>query len=333
MGRLFLHIGTHKTGTTTIQRSLSASRTQLLERGIVYPDYSAIGLPAHYAHLGVANALAGEHDVITVAQAEAFFAHVAVETAGGKSDAIVSAEPMWRQVLSSTPPYAMNRAGEYWEARDRYIGKLADLVGDATIVVVVRRQAEFSQSMYQEHVKVTRYKEDFEFFLRDFWFHFDYLGQYQAWKRRFPNVMIVRYDDIAGPTITKRFLNRIGLKPGRLKSVAATNVGLSTDAVVIKRLLNHSSRSKADIENTAKMIDRKISELGLGNKRSFFSSWKAMARFQLSLEDDNVLLAKLSGHERLFDDIAESTGTSFGDFLNSRVADMIVAQLEAALPS
>lgn len=333
MGRLFLHIGTHKTGTTTVQRSLHAARTQLLERGIVYPDYSAIGLPSHYAHLGVANALAGEHDAITLAQAEAFFAHVAVETAGGESDAILSAEPMWRQVLSSTPPYAIEGVEEYWEARDRYIGKLAELVGDATIVIVLRRQAEFSQSMYQEHVKVTRYKEVFQSFLRDFWFHFDYLGQYRAWKRRFPNVMIVRYDDIAGPSIAKRFLNQIGLKPGRLKSVEATNVGLSADAVVIKRLLNHSSRSKADIENLARKIDREISNLGLESKRSFFSSWHAMARFQLSLNDDNVALAKLSGHERLFDDIAEGTATSFGDFLNPKVADMIAAQLEASLPS
>jgi hypothetical protein len=36
--RLFLHVGTPKTGTTTLQQACNASRASLLTRGILYPD-------------------------------------------------------------------------------------------------------------------------------------------------------------------------------------------------------------------------------------------------------------------------------------------------------
>ena len=39
MGRLIVHIGTHKTATTTIQHHLAANRKVLASRGIWYPSY------------------------------------------------------------------------------------------------------------------------------------------------------------------------------------------------------------------------------------------------------------------------------------------------------
>jgi len=59
MARLILHIGTHKTATTTIQNSFHANRKLLAQHGLIYPDLGRaaghhglvtdwIDLPANY---------------------------------------------------------------------------------------------------------------------------------------------------------------------------------------------------------------------------------------------------------------------------------------------
>lgn len=40
MTKVILHVGTHKTGTTSIQAALAASRPALQAAGILYPDVS-----------------------------------------------------------------------------------------------------------------------------------------------------------------------------------------------------------------------------------------------------------------------------------------------------
>lgn len=331
MGKIHLHIGTHKTGTTTIQRSLSASRVHLREMGICYPDYSVINAPPHYAHLGAANALAGGHDSITQAQAEKFFRDT--QRLSAEFDhVIISAEPMWRQVLGGGRPSSMRSPDQYWDARNAYIAHLKDCVGDAQIILVLRNQADFAQSMYQEHVKVTKYTSDFETFTKEFWFHFDYYGQYCAWKAYFPDIKVIRFSDIIGPEITKKFLNRVGLKPGRIRSVGATNVGISVDAVIAKRFANQSSKSKNELNNFIKNLDRAIAEKSPSGRRSFFRNWNHLMDFQNSFSDANDNLALEAGYDRLFDPfILDDDERVYGDLLRPEVADIIINHLDKEL--
>jgi len=44
---LIVHIGSHKTGTTAIQRFAASHRATLRERGLWYPSYEEIGRPEH----------------------------------------------------------------------------------------------------------------------------------------------------------------------------------------------------------------------------------------------------------------------------------------------
>jgi hypothetical protein len=43
--KLVLHAGTHKTGTTSIQKVLSDNRTWLRDRGLIYPDGEGVYSP------------------------------------------------------------------------------------------------------------------------------------------------------------------------------------------------------------------------------------------------------------------------------------------------
>jgi len=73
MSRLIVHIGTHKTATTSLQRHLARNLEALAARDIWYPDYGLIGRGSHYAPLGIVNALAGQHETFGIADAWAFF--------------------------------------------------------------------------------------------------------------------------------------------------------------------------------------------------------------------------------------------------------------------
>src|SRR5918995_1398619 len=94
MGRLIVHIGTHKTATTTIQRHLARNRRALAARGIWYPSYDLIGKPRHYAHLGIVNAFSAQHAKLTRADAEPFYRHV---TYLRPNEVPGDAETYWRQ--------------------------------------------------------------------------------------------------------------------------------------------------------------------------------------------------------------------------------------------
>ncbi|MEL7342883.1 MAG: hypothetical protein AAGM67_20530, partial [Bacteroidota bacterium] len=63
---LYLHIGTHKTGSTAIQQTLANNRTLLLNNGYLYPESATIG----YGHHQLPSAISGEHSTKFAARAE-----------------------------------------------------------------------------------------------------------------------------------------------------------------------------------------------------------------------------------------------------------------------
>lgn len=280
-------MGTHKTGTTTIQRTLGASRPILLRNGISYPDYASIGRKAHYAHLGIANALAGDHPNMTQSDAATFFERVRRDAE--RHDAtLISAEPMYRQTIGDRAPQNVDDPETYWAMRNAYIERLHTLIGPAEIAIVVRRQADFAESMYQEHVKVTRYSRPFETFLSDFWFNFRYLDQVRAWERVFGKVTVIPFDDIKGAQICTRFLDKLNLHPGELTQVSNMNVGLPHDAVILKRELNAQSHAREQLNAFASLMSTPSFDPDPpGTPRSFFDSAEARAAFQDAFAREN----------------------------------------------
>lgn len=292
MTRLVVHIGTHKTGTTTIQRTLSANRQQLLARSINYPNYSLIGRKPHYAHLGMANALAGDHPNIPKEAAEDFFRSVRSQ-AEEHQTTLISAESMYRQVIGEAPQNAISREA-YWKGRIAYINRVHEVLGSAEIVMVVRRQADFAESMYQEHVKVTRYGKTFLEFLKEFWFHFEYYQQAKAWAEVFGNIKIIRFDDIKGKNIAENFLNFLSIDAGPLRTIPNQNESLSHEAVMLKRILNVGSYPREQLREFSRQLTelKKIAPQSK-TRRSFFNSDKSRNVFQDGFLVDNEKLEKL----------------------------------------
>ena len=149
---LIVHVGTHKTGTTTIQRFASANRLELRNHGLWYPAYSEIGLFDHYAHHQLAFAI-GEEKASKLSESEAarFIDHIDKNRKRDET-VLISAEPLYRLTLGLEEKKHRWRSSSaaYWDARERFIAKLRASFpfDDVQILICLRRQDNFARSVY-----------------------------------------------------------------------------------------------------------------------------------------------------------------------------------------
>lgn len=332
MGRVVVHIGTHKTGTTSIQKSLAEHRAALLQQGVLYPDYTMLKLGKHYAHIGMANALAGQHQKYTVQDAENFF-KLTRSISDSMAVTLLSAEPFYRQVLSKNSPQNIKTSQEYWLARDKYIARFRQLIGPAEIILVVRRQEDFAESMYQEQIKVTKYSKDFRTYLEKFWFHFNYADQADAWASHFPSVKIIPFYKIQGEHITKNFLSLAGIRAKNIQDGKLQNVGLPQDGVILKRAANSLRLPQDTYKAFSECIlsDRFRNALP-SDKRSFFSSAAERSDFYQQHVLENVRLASRAGLtiDELFGP-AKADNFVYGDSVTQDSLEIMLRILQSVL--
>ncbi|GIT91421.1 hypothetical protein JANAI62_18780 [Jannaschia pagri] len=297
MSRLILHIGTHKTATTSIQKYLNRNRDVLAERGIFYPSYDLIDHPVHYAHQAAVNAFSNQNDDMTRDQAIAFFAAVRARRAD-HDITILSAEPLYRH-LDQAPAQPMPQDPEvYWARRRSYITQIAEQVGGAEVVVVFREQADYAHSLYQEHVKSTRYHHNMQVFRQRFWFHFDFLGQAKAWDAVFPGLRALSYAHLCrGAGVEENFAAALDLNlPEGLPTAGRQNEGMLPDLVVLKRLLHHTCHSRDDIRRRMDQLDHAIRQhpdlLGMLRARTLYRDAKGRRAFHSRFAAANAELTQ-----------------------------------------
>jgi hypothetical protein len=296
MSRLILHIGTHKTATTSLQRHLARNRAALAARGIWYPDYELIGKGTHYAHLGIVNGFSGQHEKFSVEDARAFFREVG-RRARDHEATIISGEPFYRHVAYERPGPVPRDPEVYWPQRAAYVAQIREAFGDvdAEIAVVFRRQVDYAPSLYQEQVKVTRYARDFATFRQDYWFHFDYLGQARVWARVFPRLRPMRFEDlVAGGDPSGPFGALLGLDLSGPVTVPQQNVSMPPDAVILKRML-HATKIDKDVlrEDIEAMLNGPLRRrLKRFRNRSFYTDAADMKAFHRRFERDNAYLGR-----------------------------------------
>jgi hypothetical protein len=128
MSGFVLHIGTHKTGTTALQRTFGAARLSLRAHGIVYPCLQ-LREPGH--HILVGPWIDRRHDRPTTVR---LWRRLAESHAGGKSTLVISSEEFSR---------ARPQSVDFTELAGFVAG-----FGRRTIVCYLRNQASYIQSIY-----------------------------------------------------------------------------------------------------------------------------------------------------------------------------------------
>ncbi len=196
--RLILHIGSHKTGTTAIQRFCSQNREVLLSQGILYPSYALIEENEHYAHLALAHGIAGQDARWPVDKIRRFLAKAAT-VCPENGCILLSAEPLFRHLIVVSRKMTKHLADrEYWVAKRRYIQAVAEVLQDfdVEVVAVFRSQTNYFGSLYQEVIKVTRFSgTPFEFYMMKR-HELDYFEQMQAWAAFFPKVRVMVFEQL-----------------------------------------------------------------------------------------------------------------------------------------
>ncbi len=290
--RLILHIGTHKTGTTSIQKFLSAHHEELARRGVWYPGYDIIGERPHYAHLHFAHGLAEQKSSrIDLSMAQQFAREVALR-ACDYDLTIISAEPFYRHRLPAVP----HSDATYVQARRRYIDRVREAFSafDVELAVVLRRQDQFAQSLYNEHVKVTSYRESFLSFVDQRRPLFDYLSQIGLWEEKFPDISLQIFEDLVQSEhgLVKGFLNYFGVRADDLAQPALENESLPLPLLAYKRALNKSTLDRDQLANLSQLLSQSAISNRLkesGQRLSWMSNDEAV-QFQAAFERDNQVV-------------------------------------------
>lgn len=209
--RLILHAGTQKTGTSAIQASLSENRSALQKEGIFYPQSRHIFGGSQTAHHEFAHTLAGR----TRSHGNLVRQFVTRLKSEARSDetVLLSSEALYRHV-HGYKRWDQLSPREYWVRRLRYIETVSEVLSDFDVEVLLclRRQDNFAESLYAEGLTKSPSKLTFSDWRRRSSPLFDYTAQVAAFATQFPFVTILQYEEAAQAGLIKSFFDQLGIE-------------------------------------------------------------------------------------------------------------------------
>ncbi len=202
--RLYIHIGTHKTGTTSLQNFLFANRKKLADAGVSYPE---IGIDEGAQHVLGGNLVKG--------LGLSVFGHTKPKRSN------IAEFPLWKELAShlvTTPMKSVLVSTEEfeWLSRPEVIRNyLFDI--DVKIVIYLRRQDKYLESLYQTFVKGPRHlAQPFPAWLNkamSVWKIHDYFSLLSRWADIFgrENLIVRIFEKEVQSGLERGFLSLIGI--------------------------------------------------------------------------------------------------------------------------
>lgn len=273
--QVFLHMGAHKTGTTTLQADLASNRDALSRCGLIYPDFNKAN-----SHFQWARFLAGEMPNISAVQHQQLTAEWLDGLQAGQA-LLLSAESFYRHI---------NTQGDY-------LVKLRSVLdgADITPVLCLRRQADYAKSLYGEWVMNWQYPHDIYTFIQEFygWFDFERVVKQVSLLGR---PLLISYHQIAGKALTENFLRHLGYNATLSLQSKALRVSVSDAEIYLKRLLNTrypQNKFRAVVADTVKhFVHVKYTELASPMPALIWHGVLQPAIFERSFNMANMRLAK-----------------------------------------
>jgi hypothetical protein len=209
--RLILHAGTHKTGTTSIQKALFDNQTWLRQSGLVYPDGGDLYRKSRLAHHYFVRAFTGT-SAEDLALAAEFLDRIRTQIRNPDDTIIISAEPVYRHI-DGYVDWQHFADADYWVRRNSYLSRLANALHDfdVTVVIFFRERASFARSLYGE---VVNRKGHWQGSPREFMIHFhhwfEYKHQIAAFQAAFGDVRTCSYERAVDKGLIRTFFETIG---------------------------------------------------------------------------------------------------------------------------
>ena len=302
--QVILHIGTGKTGTTTIQHLLRLSRPALADVGVLYPITPG---PVRHTKLGLSF----------------------------RSDDDLATMPAWKRMRAQDPERFRRRVHrklrkEIAEAdlprvlfsdealygfRGDILGRLRaftdELASQVRIVVYLRRQDDHLISYYQQQVKVGETRRLADWATTDRSSTYDYARRLADWRQGMEHAELVvrRFERSAflHGSLEADFLEAAGVDGIPATPVERKNESMSAEAVEFFRIYNLCVREHGDygvdrIQLVNRLVDRSTGPaltLTADALDAFVGQWEA----------SNAQVAReYFGDEQLFRDPRKSSG-------------------------
>ncbi|MRU15522.1 hypothetical protein FDP25_08785 [Roseovarius sp. A21] len=304
---LYMHVGAGKTGTSVLQQFFLANQNALAERGYIFPHQCQVNV-----NHGVQHHLLADLGSYKNPSAIDAWAEIAV---GSRQTAVISSELLHNKISTGEGP--------------TFFRQLRELFADWNIRVVfyIRRQSQWLQSAYAQHVKgaleVRKYP--------------DFVGHY---KRNLPD-QIIEFSEIFGPKamvvrpferaqfvgsdICKDFCTAIDLEWSNEFKIPKINANprLTLDALELKRQLNHYFDSPKDMKCILDaLLDYSKREDSKASADAFHTHDLFDPAIQLKIEQENASkYARIAGEL-----MGRSDGVLFRDGLDARLSGAIAAE-------
>jgi len=134
--KVFVHIGSHKTGTTAVQTFANANAGWLRDRGLLYPSFDLLDRSKERSHFGFLNRVLEGPGTESWADAEALLVAAADVANGNDLDLLFSVEKLFRL----TPEHI----GPFYELLRSHLPE-----AEFVIVCALRSQPAFLDSLYR----------------------------------------------------------------------------------------------------------------------------------------------------------------------------------------
>lgn len=301
---ILLHIGSHKTGTTSIQRFLGRNREALRHQGIWYPTEAELlaGGRDLIPHLNFARSLdcTGKPKPFDNAQLSEIATNLARRSRDYKTT-IISAEAFWR--IGFGGDTRDGQSEQIWQSKHRNISRIRDLLGDADVkvIAVLRERVSYIQSSYSEFVLATFFHKGIQQFIRQFSHIPDYLRHLEAWEAFFP-LQVLSYEDLCSRgtlphVFTRALAGDLALPAPEHNADPRFNEGHPVPCVLYKRYLNRIEQmprqQRVRLYNQARKKFGKSRAKGRLSGLEAINSWLtagqvARLRRSYSADDDQI---------------------------------------------
>lgn len=231
-----LHIGSGKTGTSTIQRVLRRNPAPLLAAGHLYPR-----APGRFRHTQLGLYVQPDHELVRhpdwlradlgepAAFRRDFRRRLEREVAGSDASGVVFSD----EGLYSVSSRAISRMRQFTR----------NLGGRVRLVVYLRRQDDHLISRYQQVIKTGGTEPLASWARRDWRSMYDYHRRLRAWQEVAPDDFVVRRferDRMVEGSLVPDFLDAAGIAVDatELTDTEPRNESLGAEAVELLRILN-----------------------------------------------------------------------------------------------
>lgn len=248
MKKVYLHIGRHKTGTSSIQNFVVENLPLLKNHNILYPESGRVGV-AHHAIADMCSyQRERQNDAIIDFENISIIKDLQSEIDNSDGDILISSEAF----QNSNPTQIKKIFHKY----------------DVQILVYLRNQIDYLASSYAQKVWATNYCKSMEEYFESN-FNVDYFDFLMNWERSFPGkISVSLYDKnrlLENDVVVDFFANMLNKKDSTFLSVVQNRKTINSNPSLTRKLLSfklkyNQSNSYSSLTEKEERIMRKALE-------------------------------------------------------------------------